>query len=264
VIPGLVGAAALALLAWRLGRLDRGALHGLTALEDELRQVHRAARRQVFIEAAAGASATLALVAAAGLVYPGVNPGRVVAFREWAAGPVGGGTGFAPARATAGAAAALLLLVTWTYLVPLAAGRHHWLATLRLLHRPRNYDQQPCEFQTCRALAYCTNRDAVAHGLRGQLAAPSRLADLWYGHFLLAVNRHHQELVSDRDRQNRRVRTIVKARERCAESRRPLLDPARVRAAFGGRWPAALAAAAAFVAAGTAAAVAAGLTAPPA
>ena len=230
---------ALALVAWRWGRFDRGALSGLVALESELRRVHRAVRRQVFTEAAIGATLTLGLVLVVGAVHPGLPTEGLHAAQGWVArvadpaAPSPAGP-FAPSAALFGFALALLLFDAWSYLIPLGNDRHHWLETMAWLHRPRK-NQQPCEKHTCDALAYCTNAEAVTMTIRGRTTLTVPLTLFWYD-LLLLVNRHHQELLSERDRQTVRRRTLERVYAACEELGTGLLFASRIRAAFGGAW----------------------------
>lgn len=226
ILSGVAALVAVVLVGWRWWRFDRGALSRLVALQGELWRVHRAVRRQVFTEAAVGATLTLALVVVAGVVYPGVPSEALQPSRGWFARVADS------SAATFGFAVALLMLWAWSYLIPLAGDRHHWLDTLAWLHHPRK-NQQPCEKHTCDALAYCTNAAPVTAALRGRTTQSVRLGQFWYD-LLLLVNRHHQELLSERDRQTVRRRTLERVHAACKQEGSALLYVPRIRAAFGG------------------------------
>jgi hypothetical protein len=261
LVAGLLALVVLACLAWRWARLDRGALAGVVELKDVLRAVHAASRRQVFTESAVGAALALVIVGLLASAYPGLPDGAARAVRSWASSPTAAADGFSSTAAMLGVVLAATLLLAFTLLVPLHRERHHWLATLRWLHRPRKQNQQPCERRTCEALAYCTNLGVFKHAVRAR-PGPVTLADEWYD-FLLSANRHHLQLLSERDAQARRSRLLQRMTAHADQSGEPVLVAGRVRAAFGGGWVAFLAAALAFAAAAAFAAAVAGLIAVP-
>ena len=262
IVAGLLAVLALGALGWRWVRLDRGALAGLAELKDVLPTVHGASRRQVFTEAALAATGSLLIVASFAALYPGLPAGGLRTVRSWVLSPAPAeAQGFAPAGAVLGLALASAILVLFTYLIPLNRDRHHWLATLWWLHRPRKQGQQACEARTCEALAYATNLTVFQYAVRAR-PAPGTLADEWYD-LLLSVNRHHLQLMSERDLQAKRSRLLQRLKAHSEQSGEPVLIPGRLRAAFGGRWPPFLGAALVFGAAALFVAAVAGLVPPP-
>jgi hypothetical protein len=250
---------AMILLLLRWMRLDRGALVGTGWLGDVLRQVHAAARRRLFVEAAVGAALTAVLLCLIPLAHLSVanDPGRpgpaagkaavqtagepaedgnpphdpagvAAAIENWAA--------WAPHRLLFLFGAFLLLWLIWTYLAPLGTGRHHWLRTLASLHRYQSVNEPPppAVRHTCAALAYCTRRAVLRD--TAQFSRQRSVVGLWLNELLLSLNRTQRDAVGTEDT-FRHLRRLVQAIERVCEQSTSLLDPARVRRAFGGsRW----------------------------
>jgi hypothetical protein len=256
-----LAAAALVLLAilllfLRWSRLDRGALVGTGWLGEVLREVHAAVRRRLFAEAAAGATLTtvlLCLVSLAHLAVAHASPrskldvGRAetLAGGEPAAPPqepasltavIGDRTTWAPHRLLFLLGALLFLWLLWTYWAPLGTGRYYWLRALPNLHRYQSvHEPVPTAVrQTCEALAYCTRR-AVLYAI-APLSKQHSALDLWQNELLLSLNRTQRDAVGTGET-FRQLRRLVLAIEAACDPKTPLLDPGRVRLAFGGsRW----------------------------
>lgn len=236
---------ALLLLLHRRRRLERGALAQTLGLESELRRVHRAARRRLFTEAALGAAATLLVAAALSILessQPIADGRRFLALLQQLAGnvatrPVGSVVHFGDSRRLPllwVLALALFLLYAWSHWLSWQTSRHHWFATLRWLHRRR--DHQPFDFEqrTSRALAYATDVEMVADAVRSFFARAVTLQALWYDNLLLLINQRHQELLTEKETQGKRLRMLDRILRACAQHQRTLLVSRRIATAFGG------------------------------
>jgi hypothetical protein len=256
---------AMILLLLRWMRLDRGALVGTGWLGDVLRQVHAAARRRLFVEGGVGAALTAILLSLIPLAHlsltnepprprPAAGKAEALTAGESAATPQppedgnpphdladvvaapGNRTVWAPNRLLFLLGTFLFLWLIWTYLAPLGTGRHHWLRTLASLHRYQTVNEPPpaAVRHTCAALAYCTRRAVLRD--TAQFSRQSSVVGLWQNELLLSLNRTQRDAVGTEDT-FRHLRRLVQAIERACDQHTPLLDPARVRRAFGGsRW----------------------------
>jgi hypothetical protein len=234
-IIAMVVAATLLAIRWR--RIGRGALLGLGWLADEnLRLVHRAARRRLFVDSLWFASLTcLAMfaIAAAELIWRTLQSPSGAFTPDLFARLLPASTANALGRALLATATLEICWLTWTLLTPWIAARQHWLWTLRRLHEYRNSPINPAEHQTTAALAYCSAADVLSAAW--QRVKPGEIVPasdkLWYEWLLLSINRAHSRLESDSDKRQQRHDLVLALRS--ATSTQPLLDRRRIRAAFG-------------------------------
>jgi hypothetical protein len=211
-------------------RLDRGNLTGTDWIGHVLFNVHAAARRQLFAEAAYGACLTLViLLPTTGIVILSYHPNSLDldswnSFQGWRAILLGLST-------------VLGLWLVWTYWAGFFTSRHHWLKTVCYLHeaqtaRRKMEEMEEFQVDSCNALSFCSDIGVLE--LAVKLTKPMSIATFWNRVLLLSINRHHRIQVGFDAERRLLHRIVLKLEKECKHQDKTLLDSKRVFHAFGG------------------------------